>query len=116
MSANRLLILLGGLYGAAGVALSAAAAHRGGAFMGTAANFLLFHAPVLLIVGLVGANRWLRIGVLILAVGMLLFCGDLLTRDLLGYRLFPFAAPTGGTLLIAGWLVIAASALIRSKD
>jgi uncharacterized membrane protein YgdD (TMEM256/DUF423 family) len=43
------------------------------------------------------------------------FSGDLLARDLLGSRLFPFAAPTGGTLLMVGWLAIAASALMPPK-
>jgi uncharacterized membrane protein YgdD (TMEM256/DUF423 family) len=97
------------------VALSAFAAHHGGAFVGTAANFLLFHASALLAVGLVGEKRWLRLGCFVLAVGLALFCGDLLSRDLLGSRLFPFAAPAGGTLLIAGWLLVAVSALVRPK-
>jgi len=76
----RILILAGGLCGAAGVALSAAAAHLGGAFVGTAASFLLMHAPVFLAVGLASANRILRIGSLVLLVGLVLFCGDLLWR------------------------------------
>ena len=112
-NSGRILILAGGLCGATGVALSAAAAHLGGAFVSTAASFLLMHAPVFLAVGLVGANRVLRIGSLILLVGLLLFAGDLLARDFLGSRLFPMSAPIGGTLLIAGWLVIAGSALVR---
>lgn len=111
MALQRLLILLAGLSGAAGVALSAAAAHRGGAFTGTAASFLLAHAPALLAAGLLRANRVLQTAGLILAAGLLLFCGDLLARDFLGSRLFPFTAPAGGTLLILGWLGIAASAL-----
>jgi len=110
---DRLLVFAGGLSGAAGVALSAAAAHQGGAFTGTAANFLLFHAPVFLVAGLLGNSRVLRIGCLVLLVALVLFCGDLLARVYLGGRLFPFAAPTGGTLLIAGWLTIAASALTK---
>ena len=116
-SANggRLLVAAGGIVGAAGVALSAAAAHRGGAFTGTAANFLLMHAPVFLVVGLAGANRCLRIASLVLLAGLLLFCGDLLARDFLGSRLFPMSAPIGGTLLIAGWLAIAISALWRRR-
>ena len=114
-SADRLLAFVGGLCGVAGVALSAMAAHRGGAFTGTAANFLLFHAPALLAIGLTAKTRWFRIGGFVLVVGLALFCGDLLLRDLLGTRLFPFAAPAGGTLLIAGWLVVALSALIRPK-
>ena len=112
-NSGRILVLAGGLCGAAGVALSAAAAHLGGAFVSTAASFLLMHAPVFLAVGLVGANRVLRIGSLTLLAGLLLFAGDLLARDFLGSRLFPMSAPIGGTLLIAGWLVIAGSALWR---
>ena len=113
---GRILALAGGLCGAAGVALSAAAAHLGGAFVGTAASFLLMHAPVFLAAGLLGANRILRIGSLILLVGLLLFCGDLLARDFIGSRLFPLSAPIGGTLLIAGWLTIAASALMCARS
>ncbi|SDA73678.1 DUF423 domain-containing protein [Mesorhizobium qingshengii] len=115
-NSGRILILAAGLSGAAGVALSAAAAHLGGAFVGTAASFLLMHAPVFLATGLLGTNRILRIGSLVLLVGLLLFCGDLLARDFLGSRLFPLSAPIGGTLLIAGWLVIAASALGRARS
>lgn len=112
---SRVLVLAAGLVGAAGVALSAAAAHRGGAFTGTAANFLLIHAPVLLAIGLAGANRCLRIASFVLLAGLLLFCGDLLARDFLGSRLFPMSAPIGGTLLIAGWVAIAVSALWRPR-
>jgi uncharacterized membrane protein YgdD (TMEM256/DUF423 family) len=110
---RRILTFAGGLCGAAGVALSATAAHRGGAFTGTAASFLLMHAPVFLLAGLVGGNRVLRVGCLILLAGLVVFCGDLLARDFLETRLFPMAAPVGGTLLMGGWLTIAASALMR---
>ena len=114
--ASRVLVLAGGLVGAAGVALSAAAAHRSGAFAGTAASFLLMHAPVFLAIGLIGGNRCLRTASLVLLVGLLLFSGDLLARDFLGSRLFPMSAPIGGTLLIAGWLAIAVSALLRPRS
>lgn len=110
---GRILVFAGGLCGAAGVALSAAAAHLGGAFVATAASFLLMHAPVFLAVGLLGGNRVLRIGSFVLLAGLLLFCGDLLARDFVGSKLFPMSAPIGGTLLIGGWLVMAASALVR---
>lgn len=112
----RILVFAGGLCGAAGVALSAAAAHLGGAFVGTAASFLIMHAPVFLAVGLAGANRILRIGSLVLLVGLVLFCGDLLARDFVGSRLFPMSAPIGGSLLIAGWLAIATSALVHRRS
>jgi len=47
-----------------------------------------------------------------LALGAALFAGDLMMRDLAGHSLFAMAAPTGGTLAIAAWLGIAASALL----
>ncbi|MER8706167.1 DUF423 domain-containing protein [Mesorhizobium sp. M1088] len=112
---SSILVFAGGLCGATGVGLSAAAAHLGGAFVGTAASFLLMHAPVFLAVGLLGGNSVLRTGSLILLVGLLLFSGDLLARDFLGSRLFPMSAPIGGTLLIGGWLMMAASALVRPR-
>ena len=39
-----------------------------------------------------------------------LFAGDLALRQYAGHGLFPMAAPTGGTLLIASWLVLAVAA------
>jgi len=39
-----------------------------------------------------------------------LFAGDLTMRQYAGHALFPFAAPTGGTLLIASWFLLALSA------
>lgn len=110
-------LLVGGLVGAAGVALSAAAAHAGGGNVGTAANFLLFHAPLLVAVGLPGqVGKMLRVAALIVLIGLLVFTGDLLARDYLGGRLFPMAAPTGGTLMILGWLMVAASAFQRRSS
>ncbi len=107
------LVLAGGLCGAAGVAFSAAAAHSGGGTVGTAASFLLMHAPAFVAVGLIGGGKVPRIGSWVLLVGLLLFTGDLLMRDYAGTRLFPMAAPVGGLLLIAGWLIMAASAFTR---
>ena len=111
----RFLILAAGLLGAAGVALLAAAAHLGGDNLRTAAGFMLAHAPALLAVGLAGNGRLLPVAGLVLLAGVALFAGDLVLRDLVGTRLFPMAAPTGGTLTILGWLGVALSALARPK-
>lgn len=108
---QKLFVLAGGVAGAAGVALSAVAAHAGGGNVGTAASFLLAHAPVFLAIGLMGRNRVLSAGGAVLLAGLALFCGDLLMRHYAETRLFPMSAPIGGTAMIAGWLVIAASAL-----
>lgn len=115
MNSERIFVVAGGLAGAAGVALSAVAAHAGGGNVGTAASFLLAHAPALLAIGLIGGNRVLKGGGAILLLGLVLFCGDLLARHYAGSRLLPMAAPAGGTLLIAGWLVVTASALAGSS-
>jgi uncharacterized membrane protein YgdD (TMEM256/DUF423 family) len=44
-------------------------------------------------------------------LGGALFSGDIAMRAFVGDRLFPMAAPTGGTLLLGGWLILAAAAL-----
>lgn len=113
LTGNRYLVLAGGLCGAAGVALSAAAAHSGGGNLATSASFLLVHAPAFLALAQLQSGRLLKIGALALLAGLVLFSGDLLSREFLGSRLFPMAAPTGGTLMIAGWLTVAASAFRR---
>ena len=111
---SRFFIFMAGLAGAAGVALSAAAAHTGGDDLGVAASFLVMHAPALLAIGLFARSRILAIGGAILLAGLLLFCGDLAMRDFAGSRLFPMAAPIGGSAMILGWLVVAASAFAGS--
>lgn len=116
MILSRIFILAAGLCGAAGVALSAAAAHQGGGNLATAAQFLLFHAPAFLAIGLFGGSLMLRTGASVLLAGLLLFTGDLAMRHYGGDRLFPFAAPTGGTLMIAAWLLVGFSALLPKRD
>lgn len=104
-----IFVVAGGLLGAAGVALLAASAHLGGAYTGTAANFMLLHAPVLVAVGLCGGSRAALVAAWGLVLGVALFAGDLLLRDAMGQRLFAYAAPMGGTVTILSWLALAAS-------
>lgn len=111
----RLAILIGGLCGAAGVGLSAYAAHAGGGNAGTAAQMLLFHAPAFLALGFFPTGLLRSLALLALTLGLALFCGDLLAREFLGSRLFPMAAPAGGMALIAGWLFVAVSGLVRIR-
>lgn len=120
-SVDRILLAFGGLAGLLGVAASAAAAHLGGADgLKTAAQFLLFHAPAIL--GLVAlaatgtTHRALtRIAATALVVGLALFSGDLALRALHGTPLFGMAAPSGGIVLMAGWLLAAISGLVPAK-
>ena len=111
----RPAIIISGLVGAAGVGLSAYAAHAGGDNVATAARFAMFHAPAFLALGLLPASRLANLAVVLLAFGLALFAGDLLMREFVGNRLFPMAAPSGGVALIAGWLVVAVLGATTSK-
>ena len=113
MTATRLHLVLAGLLGLAGVALLAAAAHgEESARLHTAAEFLLFHAPVILGVTALRHQRLMpyRFGALALSVlilGAVFFAGDLAARVYLQHALFPMAAPIGGSLTLLGWLLLA---------
>lgn len=113
----RILTAGGGLCGAAGVALSAAAAHAGGGNTATAASFLLMHAGAFLAVGLARSSQPMRVAALVVLAGVALFAGDLLMRDHAGTRLFPMAAPAGGMLMILGWIALTVTgALTRTRS
>jgi uncharacterized membrane protein YgdD (TMEM256/DUF423 family) len=114
--AFRVLIVLAGLFGAAGVALAAMSAHQGDpARLGPASAMLLFHAPAILAAillcerGLIGRVPGL-LAACGFALGAALFAGDLVLRHFGDRGLFPMAAPSGGALLIASWLVLAVCA------
>jgi uncharacterized membrane protein YgdD (TMEM256/DUF423 family) len=110
------LIVIAGLFGAAGVALSAAAAHNSLPGLATAANFLLFHAPTLLALSILTASRFMAGAAWLLALGVALFSGDLIARAYLGSGLFPYAAPAGGLAMIAGWLGVAVAGLRQRPE
>lgn len=115
MQTSRPLLLAAGLLGASGVAFSAAAAHQGTANLATAASFLLMHAPAFLALSVLSGSRFRSIGSWTLLLGLVIFCGDLLNRAYLGTRLFPMAAPSGGVMMMGGWLAVAASALVKER-
>ena len=112
------LAALAALIGASGVALAAAATHSGGGEMGrTAAYFLILHAASLLGVAAYASGvadrdpRFARALVIVggsLGVGTVLFAADLAARSFANARLFPMAAPIGGSLMILSWLALAA--------
>lgn len=110
-------VFFAGLFGAAGVAGAALAAHGfGGDVLALAAAIALVHAPALLALAALppGAARLTLPCGLLLVAGVVLFSGDLAARSFLGDRLFFDAAPTGGTLMIAGWLLLAVGAAVAA--
>jgi uncharacterized membrane protein YgdD (TMEM256/DUF423 family) len=112
----RTLAAFAGLMGASGVALAAMAAHLPDATrLGTASSMLLFHAAATLGAVALSERHLLQPSIgLIAALGFVagsaLFAGDLALRQFAGHSLFPMAAPTGGTVLIASWLVVTVAA------
>lgn len=110
------LAVYAGLAGAAGVALAAAGAHGAGlSALTPAAQFLVMQAAAALAVIAVGLHAshpaGFLIAALLLLVGVTLFSGSVTTHTLWGVRPFPMAAPTGGTIMIVGWLVLSVTAV-----
>lgn len=112
----RLATVLAAIMGALGVVLAAAAAHQpDAARLGSASNMLLFHAPAVIAAALLTAQGFTHrclgtAATFALVAGAALFSGDLALRQYAGHGLFPMAAPTGGTLMIVGWVLLAVAA------
>jgi uncharacterized membrane protein YgdD (TMEM256/DUF423 family) len=111
MRPSRSLAVLAPLLCAAGVALGAYASHAAAPLarqrLGLAAAFAFAHGLALLALEsratrIAFAARWM------LAAGVLLFAGSLAGAALAG--LPTLAAPLGGLLMIAAWLLLAADA------
>jgi uncharacterized membrane protein YgdD (TMEM256/DUF423 family) len=113
-----IVIILAGLMGAAGVMLAAASAHVApGSGLDSAAYMLLFHASAVLGVTALRHQRLICWPAAVFAltawiVGAALFSGDIAARAFVGHRLFPMAAPSGGTLLIVGWVAVAVGGVV----
>lgn len=99
-----------GLLGMIAVALGATAAHalsdpQAALAVERAANYQLIHSVVLLVATCIPgrAAAWAR---WLLLLGIMLFCGAIYAKYLL--HIIPAAklAPTGGVLLMAGWLTL----------
>jgi uncharacterized membrane protein YgdD (TMEM256/DUF423 family) len=114
---SRILIILAGIMGADGVILAALSAHEpDAARLAAASSMLLFHASAVLGTAALTERGVVHAGIGIAAafgfvVAAALFAGDLTLRQFAGHSLFPFAAPTGGTMLIASWLALALAAV-----
>lgn len=110
------LVIVAGLLGAAGVTAAAAAAHISAtASMNAIAQVGMVHGAAL--IGMAAFARQLTRPLLTLvaatavALGAALFCGELALRGYAGLSLFPMAAPIAGTMIIAGWLLMAIAAV-----
>ena len=123
----RLAILAGAVLGAVSVAAGAFGAHGLKAFLeaaGQSANwetafrYSLVHAVAIVATGLVaalpqaaGSRGSLTAAVVCFILGTLIFSGCLAALCLTGVKILGAIVPIGGTLLIAGWILLAIAAL-----
>ena len=113
-AANAALAVAMGAFGAHG--LKAALAPDLLAVYPTGAQYHIFHALGLLLVGVIASHRpgslvtWS--GWLIFA-GILLFSGSLYVLAVSGERWLGMITPFGGTAFIAGWVLLALAGLKR---
>lgn len=121
-SAPFLIPVWAGLAGAAGVGLSAAAAHKvDSPALATAATILTLHAAAAVAIFAVAVRSacpklWSAAALLMLLAASL-FSGEIAFHTFTGNASFQFLAPIGGSGMILSWLVIAvAGFLSRSRD
>lgn len=88
----------------------------------TAVRYALFHAIAALIAVVAAemtsfsaSRRWLLTAGWCFLVGSAIFSGFLFALALSGIRLLGAVVPIGGVLLIAGWVLFAASGMRRSR-
>jgi len=110
------LLIYAGLAGAAGVGLAAAGEHGNDmAALTPPAYFLIMHATAAAAIIAVASRAEhpgaFLLAALVLLAGATLFSGDIAARTLWSVRLFPMAAPIGGSTMIIGWLLLSAAGI-----
>jgi uncharacterized membrane protein YgdD (TMEM256/DUF423 family) len=113
---DRLWLGIGALFGLTGVIMAAVAAHALPArltpvalgLVHTAIEMQMWHALALLAcacLGRIAPSKRVTFAGAGFALGTLLFCGAVYSLALTGVEL-PGVAPTGGFLIMAGWLCL----------
>lgn len=112
---DRLFAGAGAALAAAGVALSAYAAHAADAAaqgrLGSAALFALVHGAALAALSAQNRRGLGRVALALLLFGTLLFSGTLVAAHF--FALPTRTAPFGGVMMILGWLLYAVDAFRR---
>ena len=108
-----IILLIAALHGFFGDTLAAANAHaEASPLLATASQFLMIHAAAgialaALLLALRPRGRAFAFLVYALQGGVTLFCADLALRAFAQQRLFPYAAPIGGTTTLLAWAALA---------
>ncbi|KZL06440.1 DUF423 domain-containing protein [Pseudovibrio sp. Ad26] len=110
-------LALGGFCGVIALLTSAASSHAvDNQYLGIISQIMMMHAAAFVGLGVahgITGSKGIAFAMLLLFAGVGLFCGDLAQRLFVGEKLFDFAAPTGGMLMILGWLFVFLSGLNR---
>ncbi|HEY4547491.1 MAG TPA: hypothetical protein VIG90_13850 [Pedomonas sp.] len=119
---SRVLVGVGAVEGAAGVALAAVSAHAiPSEALGSAATLLMAHAGIVVALALIAARsgrrmgRFLRLPAALIALGVGLFATAIGLRVLGGVVPPTGMAPLGGSITIAGWLTLLIPALLPGR-
>ena len=121
-------IIIGTILGMTSVIMGAFGAHYLESFLDsdaikvfeTGARFQMYHAFLLIIVGLMQHSWPSRVSVfatIFISVGILIFSGSLYVIALSGISMIGAITPVGGLSLIIGWalLILSAVLLVKSK-
>ena len=110
-------LALGGFCGVIAILTSAASSHAvNNEYLSIISQITMMHAAAFVGLGVahgITGSRGIAFAMLLLFAGVGLFCGDLAQRLFVGEKLFDFAAPTGGMLMVFGWLFVFLSGLNR---
>lgn len=118
-SAPFLILAWAGLAGAAGVGLSAAAAHKvDSPALGTAATILTLHAAAAVAIFAIAVRSakprlWGAAAVLMLLAASL-FSGEIAFHTFTGNASFQFVAPIGGSGMILSWFLVTLAAIAEA--
>jgi uncharacterized membrane protein YgdD (TMEM256/DUF423 family) len=128
----RFAILVGAVLGAVSVAAGAFGAHGLKAFLEaagqtanweTAFRYSLVHAVAIVATGIVaalpqaaGCRGMLAAATVCFVLGTLIFSGCLAALSLSGMKVLGAIVPIGGTLLIAGWILLAIAGYRSTAD
>ena len=124
----RLAILLGAGNAALAILCGAFAAHvvqnalseKMFAVFNTAADYHLYHALGLIVIGLLlkqfPSFKLLKIAVYLMLSGIILFCGSLYALSLTGYTKLGMITPFGGLAFIVAWALVLLTFIGQNSD
>ena len=123
MSNQKILIILAGFLGFAGVALGAFGAHRLADSLSpgmleiykTGILYHLIHSVAVLSIALTGKEKFFKSAYVMIA-GIVLFSGSLYIYAQSGVKLFAMITPVGGVCFLIGWLLIIVEGIRMKKE